>query len=351
MSQENWSELFEGLDTSEPNSSQREVDFSDYQEQETTPDVVYGSGYQTYPDPTGALPEQEPEEDSFADSMSEAERRLHKATLYRQFVSGRIFDGASDQLTLQVEAEFREFARHQLSTLLGIGSDSSFGNQFSDRETQVLKLLASRAIQQVRDKTKPQERKPVGRPLVVQKAEPPPRPQPRPQLRPRQLPEGARPQNTQPRQTKLQPQQPPPRLQPPHRQPQQSVINIQDQGSNRLKPNQVPKEGDLISANGRDYRIKWVPMSIQEYGEQRAQVLEKLPMGKSVVLSNGIQVIRTSGDEYFKIVKSDITKQVSTGVGVGMPDGAQMEAIMAMRSSAAIAQLPTTAQRIASISQ
>src|ERR1017187_3661208 len=51
--------------------------------------------------------------------FSEAETRLEKAMLYRQWITGDLFDGDSDAVR-EVTVEFQGFAQLQLRKLLGI---------------------------------------------------------------------------------------------------------------------------------------------------------------------------------------------------------------------------------------
>jgi len=282
----------------------------------------------------------------FDEQMSEAEQRLHKATMYRQFLTGRIFDGASDQLTLDVEQEFREFAQHRLSVLLGIGTTSAFGGQFTDTEAKVLKLLAGSALKNAKV-AKAAERQPtVLKPTArTQQAPPPPS---RPTLRSRPLPEVARPQKRQPAQQFPQPQQRPQQTQQRPQQTQQRPQRPQQTQQQAPTQPQVPQDGEIFQIAGKNYKASWVQMGPDEYGASVAQKLEKLPPGRSVVLPNGIQVMKTDGEEYFKIVKRDLTPSqvVSTG-GIPFPSTSQMVAITQMKSAEAIQNLPRNAQGIA----
>lgn len=389
---DSWSELMEGFsDEQPPQQWSAEQEWGDSTQYADEPEQQYDAQDTGYPDnnPDNSSGYQDPEpayeepaEDSFDASMSEAETRLHKAALYKQFTSGRIFDGSNDQLTLQVEEEFRAFARHQLSQLLGIGTDSVFGNQFSTIETTILKKLAQRAIEQAglnksekRMITRPQPA-PV-KPVVAQQARPqpqpvrpqPPRPQPRPQLRPRQSPESVRPQlqvRQSPSQQSLKPRQAPPQPRPPQR-PQQSRPQQRPQqprppqrpqqqqqqrppqnqpGTNPQRP-PVLKDGEVLTEKGRTLKVKWTGMAPDEYGQQGEAIMRRIPPGGSKILPNGIQVVRTAGDEFYKIVKMDITKAAVDNRAVPMPSIDQMAAISAMHAAVAVQKLPTSAHTVA----
>src|ERR1019366_5578938 len=65
-------------------------------------------------------PPQPTEEETEIDAeLTEAEERLAKAQLYKQFITGVIFDGNGPGVK-EVSGEFRSFARKQLQILLGV---------------------------------------------------------------------------------------------------------------------------------------------------------------------------------------------------------------------------------------
>lgn len=355
-SSSNWDDIVAGVEPQqeEPDEYLEESNSGFYDEQEQQDD---GYGEREYEEETAPTQEQ-----SYFDvQMSEAEQRLHKATLYRHFLTGRIFTGASDNLTLEVEEEFREFAQHRLSVLLGIGNTTGFGSQFTDTEAKVLKLLAGSAIKNAKVAKAVEQTGSAERPK--QKAAPAPAPASRPTLRSRPLPEVARPQKQQPapRQIQSQPrpqQRPPQRTQPPQqRQQPRPQPRQQPQPRPQQRPPAkpvaqpapaIPQDGEIFQIAGKNYKAAWVQMGPDEYGTSIAQKLEKLPPGRSVVLPNGIQVMKTEGEEYFKIVKRDLSTQAKSSGAVAFPSVAQMAAISQMKSAEAIQNLPASTQGLIS---
>lgn len=316
-----WAELFDGLsDNVAP--EQQEV-----YEEASPPD--YDNDYSDSVDTSA--------QDAFDEQMSEAERRLHKATLYRQFVTGRVFEGADDPLTREVESEFRAFARHQLGVLLGVGGDASFGSQFTADEVKVLKQIADKVFQNARGRSAepPKQRRQPPPPRPAEQ----PRPPSRPQLRPRPLPEGVRPQQERP------PVQQKPK---PPQKPQQSPQPTKPAPQQKLS--RIPQDDEVVQLNGKTYKAKWLQMTPGEYGAAAEQQLSKLPQGKTTVLPNGIRIIRTEGDEFYKIIMRDLTTQVRPTNAVPMPvDPGQMAAITAMKSAEAAQSISASTNNLANL--
>lgn len=275
----------------------------------------------------------EPPQDFVDQEMTEAEQRLLKAQLYRQFLVGSVFEGGSDPLTAEVEREFKVFARQQLQRLLGVAQQPR-PDELTRDEVKVLKLLAGAALRdaKVRRAASTPER-PAPTPQV--RAPEPKRATPRPQLRPRPVPEGVRPQQSRP-------VQPPQRPQPQQARPQQA----RPPGP---RPQQPPRpaapasrpllpDGKQYEENNRRYKVSWRQMTRpDEYGPRAAQILEGLDYGRDVVLPNGIHVLKTDGGELYKIIHQDLTPQVRGEGGVPFPtDNHHLEAIVAASSNIAL---------------
>lgn len=286
---------------------------------------------------------EEPAPSYFDEQMSEAEQRLHKATLYRHFLTGRVFNGADDQLTLEVEQEFKEFAQHRLSVLLGIGKSSTFGSQFTDVEARVLKLIADSALKNAKVAKATEKAPPPAPKPQTKKPLPPPS---RPTLRQRPLPEVVQPQKRQPAPRPQQVQQKPPVAPQRPQQPQQPPQKVKPPTPAPTAP-AIPQDGEIFQIAGKNYKAVWSQMSADEFGPSIAQKLERLPPGKSTVLPNGLQVIKTEGDEYYKIIKRDLTQQVRSATSIPFPSVGQMAAISAMKAGEAISNLPSSAQGLA----
>jgi len=300
--------------------------FSDYGLAEEPPQQHFAPEF-----PPHRFPEVEPEEaynplqheSALDQEMSEAERRLHKASLYRQFLTGNVFSGDQDQETLEVEAEFREFARFRLGKLLGISSNKADPTTgFSEADVKVLRFL----IESVMDNAKVRASLGLGGAPATKRPKPEltkhvVQPQ-NPTLRPRPQPESARPRQQQ--NVRQQPQS----------QPQQTPPPKRPQGPLRTQPpaQQQPKkdwsvalpDDTLIQENGRTFKAKWVQMGQHEYGDAVAARLEKLQPGEATRLSNGIQVVKTEGEEFFKVVLRDLTPQVKGEGGFPTPTAAQL---------------------------
>jgi hypothetical protein len=261
---------------------------------------------------------EEPQDDGLDAQMSEAEGRLHKAMLYRQFLTGSVFDGDQNQLTAEVEDEFRAFARHQLAALLGVGSTvAPFGSPFTDDQVKVLRLMADKTLQNasVRNEIERQSARQAPAPQPAQK----PKPQP-PKLRQRTVAEPARPS------PKPTPAVATPQRQRPGQKPQRTP-----------PPPALPGDGEMITLNNKHYKVKWVQMRAGEYGGAIEQQLLALPRGSHVILPNGIQVHRTVGDEFYKIIRRDLTVQARAPGAMPFPNAAQMAGITAAKAHEAVA--------------
>lgn len=263
-------------------------------------------------------------EDQLDEQMTEAEGRLHKAMLYRQFLTGDVFDGSQDLLTAEVEAEFKAFARHQLGILLGVGSASDpFGSPFTEEQVKVLRLMADKTLQNAA--VRAEINKPASRSVPHQAAPAPtPKPQP-PRLRSRTVAGPAQPAAKAP-QRSSQSQRPTPT---PQAQPKPGT-------STKI----VPADEEIIQAGDKRYKVKWVQMASDGYGPEAARQLESLPLGSNVVLSNGVQVVRTVGNEFYKIIRRDLSTQARNHGAMPMPPVAHMSAITAAKSAEQVNNSP-----------
>src|ERR1039458_3073715 len=102
-------DLLEELARLSPDSTP-ETDGTPYQQQQTAPVVQEGEPL---------VSAQELSDSQVEAKFSEAETRLEKAMLYRQWITGELFDGDSDAVR-EVTVEFQGFAQLQLRKLLGI---------------------------------------------------------------------------------------------------------------------------------------------------------------------------------------------------------------------------------------
>lgn len=322
-----WGEALDGL-SEDPQDEPEQWNDEVLTEEETSYEQGYGQQFET----------EEPAQDELDEEMTEAERRLAKATLYRQFVTGNIFDGDSQEAR-EVENEFRLFARYQLRKLLGVGDDAQNPMlPFDDLQVKVLRAVADQVIASKKLRSGPPKPPPRQAPA------PKPKPPARPQLRPRPLPEDVRPR-MQPRQQPQPPRRPvaaprPPQQQrQPQRPPQRPQAPVQ-QKPPASDPNVVHPDEALITESGKKFKVKWVETHPGAFGEKAEQALENLAPGRAMRVG-AIQVFKTEGGEYFKIVKRDLTPQRRGAGMVPFPAGRhQMEAITAQRSGEALNAVP-----------
>jgi hypothetical protein len=281
--------------------------------------------------------------------------------LYKQFLTGRVFEGSNDNLTLEVENEFRDFAAKRLNALLGFAEVKS-ESQFTDVEVKVLKILAQNTLGNAKVRTavtkQEQPASVAAAPRPVARVQPPPkapvRAQQRPQLRPRQLPEDVRPQQFSHRQPpqRQQPQRRNPPPQPQQRRPPQQPPRPQPRPANQaavLQPNQLPADQTRVEIDGKTYLVHWKQMSPSEFGPEVEQKLERVPPGRNIRLPNGIRVAHTAGGEYYKVLFRDLSKQKTSPTRAPMPSMDQMATISAMRASEALTALPKEAHKLAGI--
>ena len=276
----------------------------------------------------------EDSEDSFDQQMSEAERRLSKALLYKQWIGGKLFEGDSSDLTREVETEIGDFVKERLSILLGCEVPKAqpiqptVETQFSPLEAKFLKLFVSHSLEKKPKLKEALERESTEIPSV-------PKPAPvRPTIKPRQQPEATKPSI----------------------QPKSNSIKVQArpvQKSSVKKEDVLPQDGETVVEGSNRFKVKWSPMSPDEYGEKVEKLLLDLPINKHIKLPSpgkgaGIQVYKATNEDFFKILRLNITPQIQSNKGVPMPaDNASMAAVTAMQAGAALANMSKGVKSIA----
>lgn len=77
---------------------------------------------------------------------TEVRTRFAKAALYEQIIGGQLFEG-DDDVTLAVEAEFKDFAEERLMALLGIQPEKKKAESLLEEdEVSVLKMFAAKLL-------------------------------------------------------------------------------------------------------------------------------------------------------------------------------------------------------------
>jgi len=286
---------------------------------------------------------EEDEQNEIIDAeLTEAEIRLSKAQLYKQFITGSIFDGNGAGVK-EVSDEFRDFARRQLQILLGV-TPKVDQSQFTEDEVKVLKIFTNRILQNpklLQDKPAKQPQtpqlqpRPVSKPVPVVQAPPPPKPviQPpkKPQLRSRQVPEEVQ---SKPAQAK----------------PPKTRLKLSEQPIAKTLANPpkmaVPENGSVVEENGRHYRIRYSDMpNIDEFGVMDGGKIRMLGNGESCILSNGIQVFKT-GNEVSKVLRTAFAPNTNVPGKTPFPSNEQMAAITANQAVQAAGRLPPTLNSI-----
>jgi hypothetical protein len=266
----------------------------------------------------------EDESSEIDDQMCEAERRIHKAMLYRQFLTEPVFDGDDSPLTAEVCSEFRAFARHQLSQLLGVGGPAlPFGAQFSESEVKILRMVVESMSKNAKvAKVLAQDNKKQ----PAQEQAPPPPAQP-PRLRTRQVAakqtprrEPQQPAIEQPasRQQALRPSQP---------QAQAPAQAQQAQSTPDAPPPVLPADGEIFAYKGKKFKAVWREMSSTDYGPEMEKLIDKIQPDGHKTLPNGIQIVRATGGDLFKVIRQDLTVQAKDPKAIPMPNRKQMEFI------------------------
>lgn len=278
-------------------------------------------------------PEQELEQ-----QLSEVERRLAKAQLYKQLITGSLFDGEENDIVEEVEKEFKDYARNQLQLLMGLTVKHEeppvIVNQFTDEEAQLLKLLAETLKTNISKKQqKPQKQpvKPAPKPVVTTKpvAQPtkpvaqPKSPAKKPQLRKREVPEEVPTQKTRTTAKSKPASKPIPYIPP-------------------IKTLSVPEDGSIIEENGQKYKVRYVGMpNIDEYGIMDGGKIRRMANGQTCMLSNGIQVVKI-GNEVSKVLKTVIVTDQKVSGRVPFPNVNQMAVITEQMAQSQVQHLPPT---------
>jgi hypothetical protein len=262
--------------------------------------------------------------------LTEAEKRLAKAQLYKEFIVGKIFDGEGPGVK-EVSEEFRTFARRQLQTLLGVVPKPE-PTQFTEDEVKVIKIFVAKILQNPKLLESPKTAKP---PTLQNKAgssalstlppthiqKPVAQPPKKPQLRSRHVPEEVKPQ--QPQKTTTQ-------------APKPNPVTVAPSA-----PDVIPADESIVEEDGQRYKIKYVSMpNIDEYGIMDGGKIRKLPIGQSCTLSNGIRVLR-SNDGVSKILKTMIATNSYAAGRKPFPSISEMEHLSLNSATQAAAKLPT----------
>jgi hypothetical protein len=265
-------------------------------------------------------------ENAIDQQMSEAERRLSKALLYKQWVGAHLFDGDSTELTREVEAEISGFVRERLGVLLGVSKSLEkmipVESQFTPIEAKVLKLLASKVL------ANPKLKGFVEKSPLLSYREPEPLPV-KPTLRPRQQPEAAKFPVAAQVNSRVQPQSTTGVVQP---KVKESLVS----NSKEI----LPQDEEIIQEKGKKYRVKWVSIDPMSFGDKVEELLVGLPAGQHIRLPNGpgggLQVYKATENDYFKILRLDLTPQVAGTNRVPFPSDMSMATATQSGVSAAL---------------
>lgn len=276
--------------------------------------------------------------DELDEQMSEAERRLHKATLYRQFLTGDVFEG-EDQSSREVTDEFRSFARFQLAKLLGVDGPADPRTGLTEIELRVLKKMVEGVLQNAKMRaavgvdSPPPARPP--RPAAAA------RPPARPTLRPRPLPEDARPRQPAPaaRRQQARPSARPQQQRPPAPQRQQPAVTQLPQGA-------IPHDEAVVKENGRTFKIRYEEIPLDVFVPKARARLQQLGVGSGIRLPNDMQVVRTGPETWVQVKRLDVTPQ-KTDVSTRVPMPRNMEAVLASQAATAVSNLPPSVSGLA----
>lgn len=250
------------------------------------------------------------QEDSFDTEISEAERRFNKAALYKQWVSGRLFGDNDSPEVLEVEKEFKDFARLQLKKLIGLEQDKpSVSSEFTPEEVTVLKTLAAQVLKKPA-LIKPAEKPVVKKPPVLQPRPAAPKVE-KPVVVPKPVPQQTKPTVTIPAK---------PQAKPPVQQPVGS---------------KVPANESVIKEGGKTYKIHHIQITANEYGPGPAGIINGMKPN-SVMKLMGVQIYKDPNGTLFKIVKKDDTPKPMPENRVPFPDTQQMEDVTQRMSERAV---------------
>ena len=273
--------------------------------------------------------------------FSEAETRLEKAMLYRQWITGDLFDGDSEAVR-EVTSEFQGFAQVQLRKLLGIEvekQDVIIKSDFTEQETLILKTLANQILSNPKlTPKKPNTAVAVQVKPAVVVPQPKPLPPKKPQLRTRKIPQEIATQQ----QPVAQPA-PKPAVVAPKPPVQQKPQPTQQQAKKPV----VRAQDEVFEENGRTYKAKWVPMSAGEYGPVEKQRIDTMRPETVITLRNGLQVVKNIQGDIFKVINQDQTPKKPVDGAVPFPTLGQMAYLTAAAAGQAadrsMRQLDSTA--------
>lgn len=247
-------------------------------------------------------------EESLDSEISEAERRFNKAALYKQWVSGRLFGDNDSPEVLEVEKEFKDFARSQLKKLIGLESETPVvASDFSPEQVAALKTLADQLLKRPslikpKDEPKPAPKKPA--PPVLAPRAAPPKPEKAPAVVPRPVKPAQQSKPTVTNRAPVKPGQKP----------------VQPRGT-------VPANESVIEEGGRKYKIYHIQASINEFGPGSASIVRGMRNGSTAKLLNDIQVYKDPNGTLFKIVRKDETPKPLPENRVPFPSDGQMSEV------------------------
>lgn len=296
--EEGWGDILDGLDVSAESEFHVQPQASGIQQmQVSAPDTSQSEG------------------DMLDEQMSEAERRLSKASYYRELLNGSLFNG-NDIVASEVEREIRDFVRHRLAVLLGVieAGPTQPLQDLTQKQIVVLRSLADAVL------GNPKLLSNLGVSSSNLVAEKPSIPQ-RPTLRQRSAPETV----AQPVRRPVQPRQevaPTPKV-------------------------RIPADGTMVTEGGKIWKIVYRPMSLHEYKPEIIKMLEKLPVGGDALVG-GEQILRDGPSSYVRILRSDRTVQTTDKNSKRMPfpSDSSMAALSAMKAGEAINNVSTMNQKI-----
>jgi hypothetical protein len=283
----------------------------------------------------GEEPTPEYIEDSFDSEISEAERRFNKAALYKQWVSGRIFGDNDAPEVLEVEKEFKDFARSQLRKLIGIDQEPAIVDSvFTPEEATVLKNLAAQVLRNPRLAKPKEDPKPIiKKPPVLAPREAPVKPT-APVLAPRPIKPVPKPVQQAPK--PVQQARPAPK---PTQQAKPQVANRVAPKPTSAKPiqskNSVPPNESVIKEGSKIYKIYHIAATPNEFGPASRQIVNSMGPNSTAKLINDIRVFKDASGSLFKIVKKDETPQAMPENRVPFPSDMQMDMATARMSERA----------------